>query len=238
MTTVWVTRPEGQQEKLASMLQAAGYSTFVQSSLQLEPLELSGKDRQKLINIDEYDAVFFVSTNAVRFALDFLADYWPQWPVGVNWLAVGEATAKALEQAGFAPQWPESGFNSEAALAMPDLQSMVEKKVLILRGETGRELFTKTLIERGATVERIPLYRRICHPKLYLPSNKPDVVMVTSVESWHCIQQCSGDALRNMLIVAGSQRIAEAIETMGYTNVVVAASPHDEDMVACLKNHQ
>lgn len=238
MKRVWVTRPDGQQEALVALLKAAGFEAAVQSSLMLESLPLSPEDEQKLINIHEYQAVFFVSTNAVRYALTILDAYWPQWPVGVAWLAVGDATAKALQQAGFQPQWPESGFNSEAALQMPSLQQMDEQKVLILRGETGRELFTDTLRARGATVERIPLYRRRCNPLLAWPEPAPDAVMVTSVESWHCIQQCATDALHESLIIAGSERIAEAIKTMGYQHIAVAESPHDEDMVACLIQHQ
>lgn len=237
MKRVWVTRPEGQQAALVAMLEAQGFAATVQSSLQLEPLPLSAEDKQKLIDIDLYQYVFFVSTNAVRFALPILEDYWPQWPVGVNWLAVGDATAAALKAAGFVPQWPESGFNSEAALAMPALQDMREQRVLILRGETGRELFTDTLRARGATVERIPLYRRRCHPALKWPSPAPDAVMVTSVESWHCIHSCGGAELQGSLIIAGSERIAQAIQSMGF-DCVVAASPHDKDMVACLKQHQ
>ncbi|HLR17081.1 MAG TPA: uroporphyrinogen-III synthase [Alcanivoracaceae bacterium] len=233
-----MTRPEGQQKALVEKLHAAGFEPVVQSSLVIEPLPLTPEDEHKLININEYQVVFFVSTNAVRFALTVLDAYWPQWPVGVNWLAVGDATAKALKQAGFQPQWPASGFNSEAALAMPDLQQMEHQKVLILRGETGRELFTDTLRERGATVERVPLYRRRCNPLLTWPEPAPDAVMVTSVESWHCIQQCGTDALHHSLIIAGSERIGEAIKTMGYQHVAVAESPHDEDMVACLKKHQ
>lgn len=237
MKRIWVTRPEGQQAALVTLLEQAGFAAVVQSSLQLEALPLTDEDQQRLINIDNYQAVFFVSTNAVRFALDVLEDYWPQWPVGVNWLAVGDATAKALTAAGFVPQWPDSGFNSEAALAMPSLQHMEEQRVLILRGETGRELFTDTLRARGATVERIPLYRRRCHPALAWPSPAPDAVMVTSVESWHCIHKCGGAALHGTLIIAGSERIAQAIGEMGF-ECATAASPHDEDMVACLKQHQ
>jgi len=229
---------DGQQDALVALLNNAGFTPVVQSSLVIEPLPLSPEDEQRLINIHEYQVVFFVSTNAVRFALHTLDDYWPQWPVGVTWLAVGDATARVMQEAGFQPQWPDSGFNSEAALKMPQLQHMEGQKVLIVRGETGRELFTDTLRARGATVERIPLYRRACNPLLRWPNPAPDAVMVTSVESWHCIQQCGTDALREALIIAGSVRIAEAIKTMGYQHIGVAESPHDEDMVACLIQHQ
>src|SRR5699024_706993 len=124
MKRIWVTRTEGQQAALVALLEKAGLEAVVQSSLQLEALPLSAADKEQLVNIDNYLAVFYVSTNAVRYALEVLEDYWPRWPVGVNWLAVRYATAKALTAAGFVPRWPESGFNSEAALAMPSLQQV------------------------------------------------------------------------------------------------------------------
>src|SRR5699024_12818885 len=121
MKRVWVTRPEGQQKALVEKLHAAGFEPVVQSSLVIEPLPLTPEDEHKLININEYQVVFFVSTNAVRFALTVLYAYWPQWLVGVNWLAVGDATAKALKQAGIQPQWPASIYNYDVTLSIPVL---------------------------------------------------------------------------------------------------------------------
>lgn len=59
--------------------------------------------------------------------------------------------------------WPEQGDDSEALLAVPRLAEALSKpapKVLILRGEGGREFFAETLRSRGVQVDILELYRR------------------------------------------------------------------------------
>ena len=219
-----------------SQLTEAGFTPLHQSTLCIEPCPLDARERGYLMNLDQYHAVFLVSTNAVRLAVEALSDYWPQWPIGVHWIAVGEATAAALINAGLPAEAPASGFNSEAVLALPALQQPLhEKQVLVLRGEGGRALFTETLVARGARVDQVALYRRVCNPAFAWPAPPVDAALVTSVESWHCLQQHRPP--QQMLLVAGSARIGAAIRAAGYGNLAVAASPHDEDMVACLTQH-
>ena len=90
----------------------------------IEPLPLADAHRRLLFDLDLYHAVFFVSANAAHHALNAFADLWPQWPVGVHWLAVGESTAAVIRDAGLTPEYPRSGFNSEAVLALPCLASV------------------------------------------------------------------------------------------------------------------
>lgn len=232
---VLVTRPAGQEAPVMALLAGAGFTPLHQSTLCIEPREPDARERGMLMNLDQYHAVFLVSTNAVRLAVEALSDYWPQWPIGVHWIAVGEATARALTDAGLPAEAPQSGFNTEAVLALPALQSLDEKQVLVLRGEGGRPLFAETLAARGARVDQVALYRRVCNPAFAWPAPPVEAVLVTSVESWHCLQQHRPP--QQTLLVAGSARIGAAIRAAGYGNLTVAASPHDEDMVACLTQH-
>jgi uroporphyrinogen-III synthase len=58
---------------------------------------------------------------------------------------------------------PDDGDDSEALLALPALRDAVARpdaRVLILRGEGGRELLAERLREQGASVEYLELYRR------------------------------------------------------------------------------
>src|SRR5690554_7923385 len=93
---VLVTRPEGQQHALVVAVQLAGFQVSQQSAVCVAPLELAPPARPLLLDIDQYLAVFFVSAIAARFALDILTSFWPQWPVRVNWFAVGPATAELV----------------------------------------------------------------------------------------------------------------------------------------------
>ena len=227
---VLVTRPEGQHQALVEVLQRLGVQVSHQAALRIEPLPPDGAVRQRLMNLDQYDVLFVASANAARIGIALLQDYWPQWPVGIQWVAVGDATAAFLQQAGLIPLCPNTGFNSEAVLALPALAQMHDKKVLILRGEQGRELLADTLRARGAEVELVNLYRRRCNTAFCWPEQEVDVVLVTSVESWQCLLEvCTVPA--TTLVVAGAERIAAVVRESGHSRVIASASPRDEDML-------
>lgn len=229
---VLVTRPEGQQQRLVSALEQAGYRVSHQPALEIVALAPTSAERQSLLDIDQYHAVIFISRNAAELGVAQLQDYWPQWPVDVQWLAVGDATAQELIQAGLTPQRPAAGFNSEALLAMPCLQAdaLRHQRVLLVRGEGGREVLAPVLRERAERLDEIVLYRRQCPASVVWPDAPVDVVMITSQQSWECMASA---VPKQCCVLAGSERIAGLIRDQGFT-VHAAASPHDDDMLAAL----
>jgi uroporphyrinogen-III synthase len=229
---VLVTRPEGQQHGVVARLRAAGYQVSHAPALDIAPLALSAQDRQRLLDIDQYHAVFFVSSNAARFALAQLDTLWPQWPEGVHWLAVGPATAQVLATAGLPVEVPESGFDSEAVLALPALADLQGRRILICRGEGGREWFADTLRGRGAEVEVISFYQRRCNPNFAWPELQVDVLMITSGQGWQC---ACARVPANCTVIVASERVAELVRPC-VSRVLVASSATDDDMVAALQS--
>lgn len=228
---VLVTRPEGQQHALVAALQQAGFQVSEQSAVCVAPLELAPPARQLLLDIDQYHAVFFVSANAARFALDILTSFWPQWPVGVNWLAVGPATAEVLAAAGLPVAMPPSGFDSEATLELDCLQQLEGKRVLICRGNEGRELMAETLQQRGAQVDLLALYQRRCNATFQWPSESVDVLLITSLQGWQCVAEQVPTACR---VIVPSERIAIQVRRT-HPQTILASSAVDQDMItACL----
>lgn len=227
---VLVTRPAGQQQSLMAALQQAGYVAEHSPALLIKPLPVSDATVRVLMDLDQYHAVFFASANAARLALAAMADLWPQWPVGVHWLAVGRATAAELSDWHLSPEVPAQGYNSEAVLALPCLQDLAEKKVLICRGNSGRELLAETLSARGATVTALPFYQRLPNPEFHV-AVACDWIMVTSVESWRAV---AAQLPQGCGVIAAGERVAEAIAADYSGPVRVAASAHDEDMLAAL----
>jgi uroporphyrinogen-III synthase len=72
----------------------------------------------------------------------------------------GPATAEALAAAGIAgAQIPETTFDSEGLLALPELSDVRGKRVLILRGDGGREYLGDALRARRAHVDAVACYR-------------------------------------------------------------------------------
>ena len=228
--TVLVTRPQGQADALLAALQQAGFDVSYCPALGIEPVALSAAERRLLLDLDHYHAVIFVSRNAAHFALTAMADVWPQWPVGVHWVAVGNATAAELSRWQLSATVPVQGFNSEAVLSLPSLQQLEEKRVLLCRGQQGRQLLSTTLQTRGALVHELALYRRFANPDFVCPPHT-DWVLVTSVEGWQAMRAVLPEQVG---VIAAGERVAQAIQAQHRGAVYVADSAHDEDMMAAL----
>lgn len=162
--SVILTRPEGKNEQLAARLRDAGLEPLVLPALSLRALP-AGERAFPLPA--HYDLLVFVSGNAVRFYAAQLrglsAD--AAWPPGLRVAAVGAATARAAQRAGVDPGAiiqpdPRDGQDSEALWKQlsPRLGSL--RRVLIVRGNRGREWLGARLEEAGLRVHRHAAYER------------------------------------------------------------------------------
>ncbi|MCG8534424.1 MAG: uroporphyrinogen-III synthase, partial [Pseudomonadales bacterium] len=125
----------------------------------------------------------------------------------------------------------------------PELQNLQEKRVLILRGQSGRETLANTLRERGAQVDYLELYKRAL----------PDVDasgLITPLAAGQRlnITVTSGDGLRNLMalvveqlshlqncpLVVVSGRLAQFAKEQGFRQVIEANSASGDDIVQAL----
>lgn len=140
--------------------------------------------RSLWLNLDEYQGVICVSPTAAGQLTAALDHYWPQPPLGVNWLCNGPATARVLSQGGLVPQFPASGHTAEAVLDLPSTQAVSQRKWLVVKGAGGRELYPQVLRERGAQVQSIEVYERALDPAVLddmaRQSSQADAVLVSS----------------------------------------------------------
>ncbi|MFW5825815.1 MAG: uroporphyrinogen-III synthase, partial [Marinobacter sp.] len=154
---VLICRPEPEAGRLAAAFAEAGADTRVLPALERVPLPETPQERQVILDLDLYQHVIAVSPYAARQLLERIDTWWPQYPVGLRWYGVGAGTAAVLAEAGLAPEHPGGGFTSEALLQLPALQHLEHHRVLLARGEQGRELIRETLAQRGARVTALPL---------------------------------------------------------------------------------
>lgn len=181
---VVVTRPAAQNQALCQMIAAAGGEAHALPVLAIAGLAATSALRAQLGQLRSYQLAIFISANAVEYARQLLADTWPP-PLSVA--AVGKATARALMASGVQQVLqPTAGFNSESLLALPELQQVAGKKIIIFRGQGGRELLADSLRQRGAQVDYAEVYRRI-RPEVSLRTllalPKVDFITATSNES-------------------------------------------------------
>lgn len=230
------TRPAHQAQELTVALRAAGAAVTELPLLAIVPLALSAADQRLLLELDRYDAVFFVSANAARHGLDAVANAWPQWPHHLPAFAVGERTARVLRDAALYVHVPAQA-DSEGLLAMPELQQVQGRKFLLFRGEGGREWLLDGLRERGALVDVLELYRRelpaMAQTQWQAVQPVPDVVVLTSPDAMrHWLQVAASDALLPLWLVV-SPRMQIQAEAAG-ARVRCAAAADVASVLAAL----
>jgi uroporphyrinogen-III synthase len=160
-----LTRPQGKNEALARRLTAAGLSALALPALRISPLEHA----QPLLLPDHYDLIVFVSSNAARFYIDALAAQrrpW-LWPATTRAATVGAPSARFLRDAGCIPArlilHPDPHSDTQDSeglwrLIEPMLASI--KRVLIVRGLSGRDWLGGRFEQAGIQVDRLALYDR------------------------------------------------------------------------------
>jgi uroporphyrinogen-III synthase len=241
-----VTRPEGQAGDLCAGLAAAGLRPVERPMLVLEPLP--GPDaaqRQLLLELDSFSHIIFISANAVRFGLDWIDAYWPQLPAAINWYAIGERTAALLEERGLAPLTPGQEMTTEGLLALPGLQAVRSARVLIVRGEGGRDSLRQALVARGASVDSLVCYRRRA-PRLaadellqILRDQRIRLVMLSSGEGLAnftaLLPPDETTKLQELTVLVPSERVAAQARESGWSRVLVARNASDAEMLAAAK---
>jgi uroporphyrinogen-III synthase len=239
-----ITRPAGQADALAGMVAARGGHALVFPVLEIRDVEDVRPLLDVIDRLDGFDLAIFISPNAVNKAMNLILAR-RGWPAGLAAGAVGRESEKLLRRHGVARTFaPTSRADSEALLALPQMQAMTGRHVLIFRGDGGRELLGDTLRARGATVEYAECYRRARPAVDVTPlltawaRGEIDAVTVTSSEGlanlFDMVGKLGQQWLRHTPLFAPHARIAENARALGLENVVLTAAG-DAGLVAGLE---
>ncbi len=241
---VLVTRPEQQAATLCRLLEAQGASAYRFPALRILPAGDARALAAQLGAIARFDRIVFTSANAVRFGARLLEDR-----RDLSLAAIGPATARALNQAGYrVAAQPIGRTDSQGLLELPAFEHLAGSRVLIVKGHGGRDLLESELTRRGAEVVTAEVYRReAVRPSAeelarlgdWLDANLVEVITATSVEVGASLLGLGSPALRAQLaartwLVPGA-RIAAALRARGLdAPLLVAARAEDQDLVAAL----
>jgi uroporphyrinogen-III synthase len=238
-----VTRPAGQTAHMAELIRAAGGEPVLFPVLEI----FDAEDLQPVIalieRLDTFNLAIFVSANAVNKALALVRAR-RAWPAALRVATVGRGSERELRRAGFAAVIaPNERFDSEALLDQPELKDMQGKRVVIFRGEGGRDLLGDTLSARGAAVEYAECYRRgrpqadVMTLLALAARQELDAVTVTSSEGlanlYDMLDQPGRRWLEQTPLFAPHERIAASARALGVKTVVLTG-PGDEGLVAGL----
>lgn len=245
--TVLLTRPSKQQQIMRQTIEALGGAVLSLPLIEIQPLEEPAdiQDlKDKVRQLDNYQVLIFISNNAVSFGGEIINNYWPQFPVGIDVIAVGPTTAEATRlQLGCEVIQPTTGMTSEDILQLPQLQNVAQKKIAIVRGQGGRELLAESLKQRGATVDYLEAYRR--RPVNYsrqdfcskVQQARVNVLAVSSAESLHRLKVLLVDNKElgeQLNLLVPSQRVAQQAKDAGFRKIHEAKGADPASFVAAL----
>lgn len=246
-TRVLVTRPEHQAERLTAAIRAAQGIPVLFPVLSIGAANAPQDAAAVLAQLGEpegVDLLIFVSPNAVEHVLDFLP---PQGrPARPTLVAIGQATARAMEQAGLTVDLqPISGHNSESLLALPELQAVAGKHIIIVRGEGGRSLLGDTLRQRGARVSYAEVYARslpeVADDEFERLCADPgiDLCIATSNEALENLCTMAGEAgctkLLALPLLVVSERAAELAARLGFhSDIIIADGAGEDELIAAI----
>ncbi|MBI2294881.1 MAG: uroporphyrinogen-III synthase [Betaproteobacteria bacterium] len=241
-----VTRPVHQAQELGALIRAAGGNPILFPVLEIRDVEDLKPLLALIERLDEFDLAVFISPNAVVKAMNLITAR-RALPAKLALVAIGRGSVKELGRFGATEVIaPARRFDSEALLELPALQDVSGKRVVVFRGDGGRELLGDTLQARGALVEYAECYRR----------GTPDVDAAPLLEAWarnelHAITMTSSEGLHNLIEMIGSPgrarlrktplfvphaRIAEVARGLGLATVIVT-EPGDDGLLAGLTDY-
>ena len=239
-----ITRPSGQAKKLTQLIESSAGKVCMFPLIEIVGLDDYQTFDTVIATLPATDWAIFISSNAVEFAMPKVCEKFPTLPTQTRFAAIGPTTAAALVHYGVLDVLtPHTRFDSESLLALPAMQAVQSKRVMIFRGVGGREVLAETLKVRGAHVVFAESYQRV-NPQASLQmlassaeSNALQAIVVTSSEALRNLLAMASARdvswLNNIYICVNHARIAEQAEAAGL-KVVLADGPGDEAMLDCI----
>jgi len=228
-----VTRPRDQAAGLVQRIEQLGGNPLLFPLLEISAVHDDRVLREQVSRLKQTDLAIFISPNAVRYGMEAIRAT-GDLPASLKVASVGQGSAKALRELGIEHIIaPTERFDSESLLALPELQDVAGKRVMIFRGDGGRELLGDTLKARGAQVEYVTCYLR-SKPDAdvsALLKVLPHAITVTSSEALSHLREMLDEAQRQVVygivLFVPHDRIAEAAMQMGWQQVIVTGSGDD-----------
>ena len=153
-----------------------------------------------------------------------------------KWIGIGASTAECIHAQGITQVEFPAQMHSEALIALTSYQCA--DCIGLITAEGGRDLIAQHAIKTGKIVHRADVYARKPIPlrtemhQTLAKSVKRLCIAVSSRQAFLLLlEQVSHDMhfhLRNCPIIATSDRLADWLQTQGFSNIAIANSPQPE----------
>ncbi len=241
-----VTRPRGRGEALCRAVQGRGGTVERLPLLEIQAVDPDASLASRVDAIEAFDIAIFVSVNAVEHGLDLMRARGVELRSDAVVAAVGRGSAAALASRGVGDVvFPSGRSNSEELLECEPLKQVAGRRVVIFRGQDGREAIADTLARRGAEVSYANVYRRVpatvdAPPVLsrWLAAVRPVLLLTSQAAARALLRQLSVPQRVPVLtapLVVLSERLARNCRSCGWRGAVgIAASTDEEALLAAV----
>ncbi|MGR3914131.1 MAG: uroporphyrinogen-III synthase [Gammaproteobacteria bacterium] len=198
----------------------------------------------ELAELARINMMIFISAAAIESTGGVMREHGLRIPRSTRIAAIGPKTAAACARAGRCADFVARARSDSEGL-LDELRGFdaAGKRVLIFRGQSGREHLRRALESRGAAVRHIETYRREPAAPPLAPllqrwrGGEIDAVLITGATLWDALSHRLGGA-RGLLeatpVFAYSARIAAHCRRAGAREVHSAVRPSDDALVAAL----
>ena len=243
--TLLVTRPRPQCAVWLARLAELGVQAEALPLIEILPARDAASVQAAWADLPGVDLAVFVSPNAVEHF--FAQAGGAAWPAHTLAACVGPGSAQALAERGVPaaqivqPAADAASLDSEHLWEqLSPRRAWAGARVLLLRGDGGREWLAERLAEAGARVEAVTVYHR-AGPSF----NEAELALLARVKAdpadhaWlfssaEAVGHLRGMGLTGQRAIATHERIAEAARAAGF-HPVVLARPDPEAVTLALK---
>lgn len=240
-----VTRPRPQCAAWLVRLAALGVRAAALPLIEILPARDPALVRAAWAALPATDLAVFVSPNAVE---QFFAHAGgAAWPAGTLAACVGPGSAQALAERGVPADRIVQPAADAASLDSEHLWTQLQPRrdwrgarVLLLRGDGGREWLAERLAEAGARIEAVTVYHRAgpcfdaAEQALFARVQADPAGHVWLFSSAEAVGHLQGRGLAGQRAIATHARIAEAARAAGFAPVVLTR-PDPQAVAEALK---
>ena len=225
------TRPQETNAQLSEELKISEIKLLSFPLTEIHPLNNYQIFDEVIENIKTYQHIIFISTNAVHFFVERVKKLSLQIPKNLIFSSIGPTTKLLLQKKlSVDVHFPIKTFDSEHLLKEKIYNNVEGQKILIIRGEGGRETLKNALEEKGGIVNYGECYVRkyvdidLIQLKNDLVNYHHQFILFSSTNSAkHFIDQLHNietDWLQNIKIIVNHKKI-EGLLSKIFKNIFV-----------------
>ncbi len=183
--------------------------------------------------LPEITLAVFISRNAVEYFFSEMEKAKIKWPPGIETIAIGKATASALEKCAIPVHHTPEVADSEHLLNLAIMKDIHQKKILLVKGTGGRPLLEKAFVAAGAELyvtevytRDMPFYQQAEVNSIW-QNNAVDIILYTSEQAMLNLLGMFGpqarDWLSNKPSLVISERLAKTAAGLGMQHIIISA---------------